>query len=224
MKFTKLITVTFIVSDCVLAFNTPKEMFYDTVAIFQNATTIDHYQFMDHLQTISNDIECDTTCKNTIDRITKVNDQIVSDMSSQGKINKFRSNILSKFVQTYIKHQLQSKNGVNPSLTKTLKALEAQNTTMTMTATKKVSELLSFMNKQLADLRIIDNEDFNALDAAADEKYLVEGMLVFAKGIFFFMICAVLTSVLCMGLVGSLLAIQLVLWIVVLIRYLLIDT
>lgn len=224
MKFTKLITATFVVSECVFAFNTPKEIFYDTVSIFQNASTIDHYQFVDHLRTVNGAIECDLICKDTIGQIINVNDRIISDMSSQNNANKFRSKILSKFVQTYIRHQLESDNDINPSLIKTLKALEAQETIMNMAATKKVSELLLFMKKQLTELRIINTEDFNALDATADEKYLVEGMLVFAKGIFFFMICSVLTSVLCMGLVGSLLAIQLVLWIVVLIRYLLVDT
>ncbi|KAG0672220.1 hypothetical protein C6P45_003695 [Maudiozyma exigua] len=224
MRFTKFVTITFFVSDCAFAFNTPKEIFYDIVAIFQNASTIDHYQFMNHLQTVNNSIDCNFACKDTISQISQTNDKIVLYVSSQSKVNKFRSNVLSKFVQTYIKHQLESDNEINRSLTNILKALEAQLSTLNLAATKKVSELLMFMKSQLTDLGIIDKENISALDAAADEKYLVEGMLVFVKGIFFFLICSVLTSVLCMGLVGSLLAIQLILWIVVLIRYLLIDT
>lgn len=224
MRFTILITITFFFFDCAFAFNTPKEIFYDTVGIFQNASTIGYYQFMDNLEAVNNSIDCDSTCRDIIAQISQTNNQIVAYISSQGKVNKFRSKFLSKFVQTYIKYQLESDNEVNSSLTNVLKALEAQETTLSLAANKKVSELLMFVKSQLTDFGIIDNETIGALDAAADEKYLVEGMLVFVKGIFFFLICSVLTSVLCMGLVGSLLAIQLVLWIIVLIRYLLIDT
>ncbi|SMN19508.1 hypothetical protein, no similarity [Maudiozyma saulgeensis] len=221
MKLFTTIILSFVLTDCIIATETPKDIFYETIEVFRNAAKIDHYQFMDHLQTLNNTQQCDTLCKENIENIVLTKGRISELVSKQGSTHKLRSILLGKFVETYIKHHLNNDININEGLNKTLFALQAQEDTIKVINKNKLLELLKFVKQSLIEFKIVDYDKFSAMGPAEDEKYLANSIITFVKGTFFFMLCYSVSSMICMGFIGSLLLIQVVLWTLTLIRYIL---
>ncbi|CAB4253540.1 uncharacterized protein KABA2_03S00836 [Maudiozyma barnettii] len=221
MKLFKPIALSFVLTDCIVATETPKDIFYETVEIFHNATKINHYQFMDHLQTLNYTKQCDKLCKENIENIVVANYRVSGLIAEQSKTHQLNSIILKKFVMTYIKHHLHNDVDINIRLNKTLFALQAQEDTIKLVTKSKLIDLLKFVKQSLVEFKIVEDEKFNSMGPAEDEKYLMDSIITFVKGTFFFMLCYSISSMVCMGFVGALLLIQVVIWILTLIRYIL---
>ena len=201
--------------------NTPKFLFYDILEIFKVSRKFEEQDYMDELFSIRDSNDFDEECHQILSDIIRTRDRSNNLKVAKKRDHRIRTKMLEKFVRTYINHQVNNPhNGSKDKLTKTLYALRAQEITNSMITERSLWSILKHIKIKLVEYDLIDEEnrlEISTLNKEESEKYVANTVIYFAKGIIILGICSVLSPTLCLGIVGSLLFIQVVLWMLVLV-------
>lgn len=235
MRLTMLMNILFVTACCVVAsytnesdikdvVRTPKDLFYDILEVFKLSKNFKDDDYMDELFSIRDSDDFDDECHQILSDIIRTRDRS-SNLKVTGKRDhRIRTKMLGKFVKTYINHQVNSpKNSSKEKLIKTLYALRAQEITNTMVTEKSLWSILKYIKIKLVEYNLVEDEKeikTYSLGQEKNESCTANIVLQFAKGIIIMGVCSIFNPVLCLGIVGSLLFIQLVLWMLILVGYL----
>lgn len=211
-------------TDIISVVDTPRDLFYDILKVFKFSKKLKEDDYMEELFSIRNNGDFDDECHQILSDIIRARDRS-SNLKVVGKRDhRIRTKLLEKFVQTYINYEVSSsQNSSKEKLTKTLFALRAQEITNTMIAEKSLWSILKHIKIKLAEYDLIEDERETkpyGIEPEDNEGYIVSTVLRFAKGIIVLGVCSVLNPALCLGIVGSLLFIQVLLWMLILTGYL----
>lgn len=171
--------------------------------------------------TLSKDPQSDLIMTDIID----MRYQIISFKVLQNKVRKFQIKNLEIFVNIYINKQLKNTEITEfEKLQKTLFALKSQLETMQFVTKLSLKQLMQYINNQFIKYNIINKKqiegDYGMLTAEEDEKYVFQSTILIVKGIAYLVICFAVSSILCMSAIGTLLTVQLIIWMLVLARWL----
>ncbi|KAG0669002.1 hypothetical protein C6P45_004219 [Maudiozyma exigua] len=178
---------------------------------------------MDELFSIRDSNDFDEECQQILSDIIRTRDRSNNLKITKKRDHRIRTKMLENFVRTYINHQVGNPhNGSKDKLTKTLYALRAQEITNAMITERSLWSVLKHIKIKLVEYELIEEEnklEMLSMNKDESEKYVANTVIYFAKGIIILGICSVLSPTLCLGIVGSLLFIQVILWMLVLVGF-----
>ncbi|SMN20205.1 hypothetical protein, no similarity [Maudiozyma saulgeensis] len=216
-----------IISDTREVVKTPRDLFYDIVNIFREVRKIQKHAYMDDLFALREEIDFDEECKEILSDIISTRDRVTNLNGDKKKGRRIRTKTLEKCVETYINHQIHDANNSNKEkLRKTLFALRAQEVTMSMVTEKSLRSILKHIKFKLDEYGLVNNRkkgSSNDFETEQEEDFIENTLVVFSKGIFGLGICILFGTTICLTALGSLMFVQVILWMLILVRFLTIS-
>lgn len=207
---------------------TGKQLFQEVIELFRGSADTDIRTVSDDLDRVKNIETTDKAQKKQVKSLVKQIDHLREEIDNAIKSTWFRKHYraktLDKFVNIYIKHQLRKSSSTQiMKLRRTAAAMKAQLETMKMVRDAKVVDLMNYIVDSFKQYEIItptQSGEVNAMAGEVDQQYFFDTIVLFVRGLAFMMLCSTIEFTACVYTLGSLIAVQIVLWIMVLIRIL----